>query len=251
MTGMFKIATRMAAVAACAVTLQANATLILNQSVTSTFVPFATSTGTGGNDLPGAPNSLYFGQLAATQNGYVDFFYIGNEAAYTNTLVVNDNLNDGLATQTHSSAGLVDNFAPPYAQVATSLATAGSFIDFGFCTDGGANVGAYGKCAANDVAASLTAQYNYTGVGGYRSIGFRALSAFDPAAGLYTFGAMAPSNLWMVFWDDSGAKNDDNHDDYIAVLRFRPIAVSEPSTMLLLGAAFLGFGLLRRRKFQA
>ena len=53
----------------------------------------------------------------------------------------------------------------------------------------------------------------------------------------------------MIFWDDSGAKNDDNHDDMIIGMRFRPIvSVPEPATLAvftlgLLGAAFA----LRRR----
>lgn len=241
MRQLTKKATQIAAVAALAFTGAANAALILDNAVTSTFTPFATSTGTDGNDLPGHPSTLYYGQLKSELSGFVDFYYIGNEAAYTNSLIVNDVL-------AHSSANLPDNFLKPYPVVGSTSVTAGSAVDFGFCTDGGNSVGAYGKCAYNDVAASLTAQYNYGGQGGYRSIGFRSLSSFDPAAGLYTFGSVGPSNLWMVFWDDSGAKNDDNHDDYIAVAKFRPLAVAEPSTALLLGAALFGLGFVRLRR---
>jgi hypothetical protein len=36
------------------------------------------------------------------------------------------------------------------------------------------------------------------------------------------------SDDWAIFWDDSGADNDDNHDDYVAVARVRPTALTAP-----------------------
>jgi len=240
-----------AGVAALGMALQANAALLLDTTVTSSFLP-----GGGldpGNDLPNSPPAVRFGQLQATVDGTVSFYFTGSEAAYANTLRI-----DG------SSYPTVPNFAPPDTLLGSIGVTAGSYVDFGFCTSGGASVGAFGMCASNNNQASLIAQFNYVEVGGsteggYRSIGYRALSTYDPTAGLsnaalstYAAASVTDSSLWAIFWDDSGKRNDDDYDDYIAVARFSPNTpgqtnVSEPLTLTLLGSSLLGMGVLRRR----
>ena len=241
-----------AGVAALGMAVQANAALLLDSSVTSSFM-----LGGGldpGNDLPNAPPAVRFGQLKATEDGTVNFYFTGSEAAYANNLRI-----DGSMYPT------TPNFTPPDTLLGSIGVTAGSFVDFGFCTSGGAMVGAYGMCASNTDGASLIAQFNYVDVatsteGGYRSIGYRALSSYDPTAGLsnaavstYAAASVTDSSLWAIFWDDSGARNDDDYDDYIAVARFTPagfvtpVDVSEPLTLTLLGSSLLGMGVLRRR----
>jgi hypothetical protein len=215
---------------------QAGATLILDTTVTGSFSPGATWTNTNGNDVPGHPNRLYFGQLGATANGYVDFYYIGNEAAYTNWLTLG-------GSTSHSSLGLPDNFNSSFL-IGTLEVLAGSFLDFDLCTNGGDSVGSYGRCVQNDNANSIIRQYNHNRVGGYRSIAYAGVHTFNPTTGARTYteaGRPASSDRWMLFWDDSGARNDDNHDDYVAVASFRPkpviTRVSEPGT---LGLAMIG-----------
>jgi hypothetical protein len=223
---------------------QAQATLILNTGITESFQNDAMTTGTHGNDLPGHPNTLYFGQLGATANGWVDFYYIGNEAGYTNSL--------RFGTTTHSTAGLPDNFNSSL--LLGSLAvTANSLLDFRFCTDGGESFGMSGRCAINNSGQSLMQQFNRNLVGGYRSIAYAGLSSFNPQTGARTYSPGNPgiSNLWMLFWDDSGARNDDNHDDYVAVASFRPEretqTVPEPGTLGLVAIGLAGLMFAARR----
>jgi hypothetical protein len=223
---------------------QAQASLLLDTTVTALFNGGTTTTNTIGNDLPNPrPATLYYGQLKATANGFVDFFYVGNEAAYTNTF----NWGDG---NSYSTAGKPDVFTSPHSLIGSLSVLANTFLDFGFCTSGGDSVNGAGRCAANDSAYSLRRQFNYQNNQGYRSIAFSSLSAYDPNNGNRGFnGSPGTSNLWMAFWDDSGAKNDDNHDDMIIGMRFRPlVSVPEPATLAVfmlggLGAAFA----LRRR----
>jgi hypothetical protein len=227
---------------------EAGASILLDPSITGTFTPGATWTGTHGNDLPGRPNRLYYGQLSATANGFVDFWYVGNEAAYTNTFQI------GSATP-FSTAGRPDHFNGAHLLIGTLAVNAGALLDFNFCTDGGRSVGGSGRCVHNDVGSSITQQYNYRRVGGYRSIAYAALSAHDPATGSRTFNNplnrrySRTSDRWAFFWDDSGARNDDNHDDMVVIAGFRPrpTRVPEPGSLGLIAIGLAGLAAASRR----
>jgi hypothetical protein len=220
---------------------QAQATLMLNTSILPGIGGDA-YTDTNGNDLPNHPTNVYFGQLQATTDGTVEFFYVGNEAGYTNSLYIG-----GALARSEGP----DGFGSPYPSDGTLGVSTGELLDFGFCTSGGVSLVTYGRCADNDNSASLLAQFNYYGLGsGYRSIGFAALSSFDPNGGWTFAGSEAgpQSNLWMILWDDSGADNDDNHDDFVTVARFTPTSVPEPGALLLLGTGLIAAGFVRRRR---
>ena len=52
-----------------------------------------------------------------------------------------------------------------------------------------------------------------------------------------------------MFWDDSGASNDDDHDDMITVARFRPaVSVPEPGTLGVFAIGLLGAAVALRRR---
>jgi hypothetical protein len=53
-----------------------------------------------------------------------------------------------------------------------------------------------------------------------------------------------------VFYDDSGANLDDNHDDHIIGITAtrNVVEASAPGALAFLGLGFLGMGLAKRRK---
>lgn len=171
---------------------------------------------TGFNDL-GFTGSVFYGQMASTP-GFIAFEYLGKEADYTNNAIV-------MGTDVIISTGTT---AP--GTMSSWYAVGNGLIDLTLCTSGGLSVPMFGGCIANTNATSIIDQYNFTGVGvGYRSLGFR----------------QEEGGTWLMFWDDSGANNDDDYDDLVARIHF---TVPEPATLGMLGLGLLGLGFAGRRR---
>ncbi|MFN9772795.1 MAG: PEP-CTERM sorting domain-containing protein [Burkholderiales bacterium] len=195
----------------------ANAALILDTAEYGTGGLVAAVS--AGNDMPGAPTTVLLGQLRATTAGSVTFTTAGYEAGYLNSLWFEGTrlfLSPGGATWT------------PVSDVDGPFAVGPGLLRFTFCTSGGPEVGG-SRCVENASAASQAAQAE----SGHRGIGFQAVG----------------ENVWLAYFDDSGAGPDNDYDDLIARIAFTPShAVPAPGALGLLAAGFAGFALTTRRR---
>jgi PEP-CTERM motif len=149
--------------------------------------------------------------LGTDVSGSVTFYYYGKEAGYRNDFAAS-----GLSYSTGYSP-YQDHFGAPL-EIGT-IAVGAGLLDFGFCSfSGGTSVG----CVSN-------AQNDARGMWSVQSI---AMSISSDAA-------------WL-FWDDSGAGPDDNHDDMLIKAVFRPTSVPEPASGALIGLGLLAMGVGRR-----
>jgi len=150
--------------------------------------------------------------LATDVAGTVSFYYYGKEAAYNNEFRT-----AGLPAYSTGYSSYESYFGSP---IELGTITVGpGLLDFSFCAyDNGASVG----CVSNLANDGL-------GMGARQSI---AMYITD-------------STAWL-FWDDSGAGPDDNHDDMIIKAVFRPTEVPEPATGALLGLGLLAMGAAAR-----
>src|SRR5688572_17639853 len=154
--------------------------------------------------------------LGTSGAGSVTYYYYGKEAGYRN-----DFWAEGLSYSTGFNPTYQNRFSNPY-QIGT-VDVGGGLLDFGFCAYSGTSslVG----CLSNEQ---------------------------NDGRGLYSWQSIAMSiigNSAWLFWDDSGAGPDDNHDDMIIRAVFTPATtVPEPGTLALFGFGLLGLGFARRKK---
>ena len=125
------------------------------------------------------------GQLSVDQDGFVTFFYIAAESAFTNTF----NTSAGSMVEADDAF----NFAG-YDSITVSVA-AGDILDFSFTSDGGAN--------------ALTPVDNFSGTN---------------LQGLGIFTGSSLQQV-VLGYDDQNINPDDNHDDMLVRVDFSPVPV--------------------------
>jgi PEP-CTERM motif len=153
--------------------------------------------------------------LATDIAGTVTYFYYGKEAGYRN-----DFTSGGLSYSSGFTPEAQSYFGAPIE--IGSVSVGAGLLDFKFCAySGGPSLQG---CVSN-------AQNDALGFGAWQSI---AMSVLGDVA-------------WL-FWDDSGAGPDDNHDDMLIKVVFTPNSVPEPGTLALFGLGLLGLGIGASRR---
>jgi hypothetical protein len=157
--------------------------------------------------------------LGVDSGGLVTYYYYGKEAGYQNLF-----LTGGTAFATGFTPTTQNYFNNPI-KIGAFDVGAGA-LDFAFCAFSGP-ISLQG-CVTNQQNDAL----------GWNSNQSIAYSVFGNTA-------------WL-FWDDSGAGPDDNHDDMLIKAVFTPKAVPEPASLGLFGLGMLGaWAAVRRRKAAA
>jgi hypothetical protein len=150
--------------------------------------------------------------------GSVTYWYYGKEAGYQNVF-----LTGNTAFETGFTPTTQNYFKNPIK--IGSYDVLGGALDFAFCAFGSPYL--FQGCVSND--------YNdLLGWSSNQSIAY----------------SVAGNTAWL-FWDDSGAGPDDNHDDMLIKAVFTPKAVPEPASLGLFGLGLLGAWVVARRRKTA
>jgi hypothetical protein len=148
--------------------------------------------------------------------GDISFFYYGKEAGYANVFEIGD-----LSYDTGYTPTTQNYFKNP--KTIGTVSVGSGVLDFEFCAYSSPDV--LQGCVDN----KTNDRYGW---GSLQSIAF----------------SLVGSNTAWLFWDDSGAGPDDNHDDMLIKAVFTPKAVPEPATLGLLGLGLLGTWVGSRRR---
>ncbi len=153
--------------------------------------------------------------LGVDEAGSITYYYYGKEAGYDNVF-----LTDNITYWTGFTPTLQNYFAKPLT-IGSEDVGAGA-LDFGFC--------------------SLANAYTLVGC---VSNGMNDLLSWNNSQSIAY--SVSGNTAWL-FWDDSGAGPDDNHDDMLIKAVFTPKGVPEPGTLGLFGLGLLGVWAGSRRR---
>jgi hypothetical protein len=161
------------------------------------------------------------GSLSTDAAGSVAFYYYGKEAGYQNIFTATGT-NGSVTKDSGYSPTWQNNFGSPTS--IGSVDVLGGILNFGFCSN---------SAPGHSVGCVNNLQNDWFNLGSLQSIAYSVAG-----------------NVAWIFWDDSGAGPDDNHDDMLIKAVFTPRSVPEPATLGLFGLGLLGVwaGARRRRK---